>query len=183
MKIQLNQFPTIHHISSLTKIITPPKQRLNPHPTSNHINFHQNEDGWLNFIFPHIYFHFVSQFHNFSISQFLNFTIRWPPTRLSARFSLVISHVRVAIHPAQLSRSHTYLNSRVILSSSTFTSKTNHQQNTSQFSSQFTTYFITNIITNHSQNFSTQSTTYFKNNSQFLQHFNQFITTNLTKSA
>ena len=86
-----------------------------------------------------------------TISQFLNFTIRWPPTRLSARLSLVISHVRVAIRPAQLSRSHTYLNSRVILSSSTFTSKTNHQQNTSQFSSQFTTYFITNIITNHSQ--------------------------------
>ena len=94
----IEPIPTIHHISSSTKTITQPNQHLNPHPTSNHINFHQNEDGWINFIFPHIYFHFVSQFHNFSI--------RWPPTRLSARLSLAIPHIRVAIRPAQLSRSH-----------------------------------------------------------------------------
>ena len=47
---------------------------------SKHINFIQNKFGWLNLTFPHISFHFFS--HIIS-----HFSIRWPPTRLSARLS------------------------------------------------------------------------------------------------
>ena len=55
---------------------------------------------------PHIFshlIHFISSLISFLISHF---SIRWPPTRLSARLSLAIPHIRVAIRPAQLSRSH-----------------------------------------------------------------------------
>ena len=74
---------------------------ISPFLISFHIITHQFRIGWLNLTSPHISSHCLSFFS-------YHFIIRWPLTRLSARLSLAISHIRVAIRLAQLSRSHTY---------------------------------------------------------------------------